>query len=408
MKAASGFLSAASAVALSAALAMPSAFVLQLASVSVAQAATVSSIEVRGNQRVDAETIRGYITIKPGQSFSSIDVDESVKRLFGTGLFSDVSVNQVGGTLVVQVSEYQVVNQVLFQGNKKIKDAQLSLTVQMKPRGTFSPDQLEADAEAIRAAYARIGRDDATVTPQVIDLGENRVNVAFTINEGGRTKIAAINFVGNEAFGDRRLSDVIATKESTVLSFVLRDDIYDEDRLRADEEALRQFYFNRGYADFQVVSAFGELDEATNEYTVTITVEEGEKYTFSDISVDSTLPEVPGETLLPLVETHAGEVYNAKNIEDFDHQAHRASGRPGLCLRAGHPARRPQLREPHHLGRLHDRPGRQDLCRAHRNTRQHPHARLRHPPRVRRQRRRRLQPGSDPAREETAGTSWFL
>ena len=126
MKAASGFLSAASAVALSAALAMPSAFVLQLASVSVAQAATVSSIEVRGNQRVDAETIRNYLTIKPGQSFSSIDIDESVKRLFGTGLFSDVSVNQVGGTLVVQVSEYQVVNQVLFQGNKKIKDAQLT------------------------------------------------------------------------------------------------------------------------------------------------------------------------------------------------------------------------------------------------------------------------------------------
>jgi outer membrane protein insertion porin family len=316
MKAASGFLSAASAVALSAALAMPSAFVLQLASVSVAQAAVVSSIDVRGNQRVDAETIRGYITIKPGQNFSSLDIDESVKRLFGTGLFSDVSVNQVGGTLVVQVSEYQVVNQVLFQGNKKIKDAQLSSTAQLKPRGTFSPDQMEADAEAIRQAYSRIGRDDATVTAKTVDLGENRVNVVFEINEGDRTKIAAINFVGNEAFGDRRLSDVIATKESTILSFVLRDDIYDEDRLRADEEALRRFYFNRGYADFQVVSAFGELDEATNEYTVTITVEEGEKYTFSEISVDSTLPDVPGESLMPLIETQAGDVYNAKDIED--------------------------------------------------------------------------------------------
>src|SRR5690348_550719 len=163
MKAASGFLSAASAVALSAALAMPSAFVLQLASVSVAQAAVVSSIDVRGNQRVNAEIIRSYITIKPGQNFSSDDIDESVKRLFGTGLFSDVSVNQVGGTLVVQVSENQVVNQVLFQGNKKIKDAQLTNAVQLKSRGTFSTDQMEADAEAIRQAYARIGRDDATV-----------------------------------------------------------------------------------------------------------------------------------------------------------------------------------------------------------------------------------------------------
>src|SRR5690606_22243922 len=150
--------------------------------------------------------IRDYLTIKPGVSFSPADIDESVKRLFGTGLFSDVRINQVGGTLVVQVSEYQVVNQVLFQGNRKLKDAQLAAAVQMKPRGTFAPDQLEADAEAIRAAYARIGRDDAVVTPRTIDLGENRVNVVYDINEGGRTKIRAINFIGNEAFSDRRLS----------------------------------------------------------------------------------------------------------------------------------------------------------------------------------------------------------
>jgi outer membrane protein insertion porin family len=316
MKAASGFFGAASAVALSAALAVPSAFVVQLASVSVAQAAVVSSIEVRGNQRVDAQTVRDYLTIKPGQNFSTLDIDESVKRLFGTGLFSDVSVNQVGGTLVVQVSEYQIVNQVLFQGNKKIKDTQLNVTTQLKSRGTFSPDQMNADVEAIRAAYSRIGRDDATVSARTIDLGDNRVNVVYEINEGGRTKIKAINFVGNEAFSARRLSDVIATKESTLLSFVLRDDIYAEDRLRADEEALRRFYFNRGYADFQVISAFGELDEATNEYTVTFTIDEGQRYTFSDISVDSTLPEVPGESLMPLVETRTGDVYSAKDIED--------------------------------------------------------------------------------------------
>jgi len=316
MKAASRFLGAVYAVALSAALAVPGAVALQLISVSVAQAAVVSSIEVRGNQRVEAQTIRDYVTIKPGKAFSTADIDESVKRLFGTGLFSDVSVNQVGGTLVVQVSEYQIVNQVIFQGNKKIKDTQLTATAQLKPRGAFSPDQMEQDAEAIRQAYARIGRDDATVSARTIDLGENRVNVVFEINEGGRTKIKSIDFVGNEAFSDRRLADVIATKKSSLLSFVMRDDLYDEDRLKADEEQLRRFYFNRGYADFQVVSAFGELDEATNEYSITITVEEGQRYTFSEISVDSTLPDVPGESLLPLVQTHPGDVYNAKNIED--------------------------------------------------------------------------------------------
>src|SRR5690606_9242795 len=160
----------------------------------------------------------------------------------------------------VQVSELQVVNQVLFQGNKKIKDAQLSNAVQLKPRGAFSTAAMEADAEAIREAYRRIGRNDATVNARTMDLGENRVDVVFEVAEGDRTKIADVNFVGNNAFGDRRLSDVITTKKSTILSLLTRDDIYDEQRLRADEEALRRFYYNRGYADFRVVSAFGELD----------------------------------------------------------------------------------------------------------------------------------------------------
>jgi len=316
MKAVCKFLSAASAIALSASIVVPTTVVVQLAGISAADAAVVSRIEVRGNQRVDAETIRSYVGISPGESFSGVDIDEAVKQLFATGLFSDVRVNQVGSTLVVEVSEYSVVNQVLFQGNKKIKDAELSQAVQLKPRGTFSQAQMEADAEAIRAAYKRVGRDDASVTTQVMDLGDNRVNVVFDIKEGDRTKIAAINFIGNSAFGDRRLADVIATKRSTILSFLLRDDIYDEDRLRADEEALRRFYYNRGYADFRVVSAFGELDEANNQYTVSITVEEGSRYTFGDIVIESSIPDVTSESLAPLLKTRQGNVYSAKAVED--------------------------------------------------------------------------------------------
>ncbi|MDH4984549.1 outer membrane protein assembly factor BamA [Aminobacter anthyllidis] len=316
MKAASKFASAASAVALSAALAIPGAVAVQFVAVSAAQAAVVNRVEVRGNQRVDADTVRNYITIKPGKSFSNTDIDDAVKALFGSGLFSDVRINQVGSTLVVQVSEYQVVNNVLFQGNKKLKDAALGGAVQLKPRGAFSQATMESDAQAIKDAYKRVGRDDVTVGTKVMDLGENRVNVVFEINEGGRTKIAAINFVGNDAYGDRRLADIISTKRSSFLSFMLRDDIYDEDRLRADEEALRRFYFNHGYADFQVVSAFGELDEATNQYTITITVDEGQRYTFGDVTVESSIPEVDGASLQRLVETRKGDVYNAKDVED--------------------------------------------------------------------------------------------
>ena len=316
MKATKNFKGAVSAVALSAGLALQGAVAIQLAALTEAHAAVVSRIEVRGNQRVDAETVRSYIGIAPGRSFSNDDVDEAVKKLFATGLFSDVRVNQVGSTLVVQVSELSVVNQVLFQGNKKIKDVALAGQVQLKPRGAFSTATMEADAETIRQAYARIGRDDATVNPQVVDLGDNRVNVVFQINEGARTKIAAINFVGNSAFRDGRLADVISTRRSTVLSLLTRDDIYDEDRLRADEEALRRFYYNRGYADFQVLSAVGDLNAETNAYTVTITVEEGERYTFGDISVESTIPGVENNAFNALLETHAGDVYSAKEVED--------------------------------------------------------------------------------------------
>ncbi|MER9167391.1 outer membrane protein assembly factor BamA [Mesorhizobium australicum] len=316
MKAASKFLNAASAAALSAALVVPGALAVQFVATSAAEAAVVSRVEVSGNQRVDADTIRNYITIKPGKAFSSSDVDSAVKALFGTGLFSDVQINQVGSTLVVKVSEYKVVNQVLFQGNKKLKDNALQAAVQLKPRGTFSQATLDSDVEAVKAAYRRIGRDDAGVTTQIMELGDNRVNVVFHVTEGDRTQIAAINFVGNSAYSSRRLSDVINTKRSSWVSFILRDDVYDEDKLRADQELLRRFYYNHGYADFQVVSAVGELDNATNKYTVTITVQEGERYDFGDISVESTIPEVDSKSLESVVETRKGDVYNAKNVED--------------------------------------------------------------------------------------------
>ncbi|RWN47233.1 MAG: outer membrane protein assembly factor BamA [Mesorhizobium sp.] len=316
MKAASKFLSAASAVTLSAAMVVPGALAVQFVATSAAEAAVVSRVEVSGNQRIDAETIRNYITIKPGKAFSSSDIDGAVKALFGTGLFSDVQINQVGSTLVVKVAEYQVVNQVLFQNNKKLKDNALAAAVQLKPRGTFSQATLDADVESVKAAYRRIGRDDVTVTTQVMQLGDNRVNVVFNIVEGDRTQIAAVNFVGNSAYSSRRLADIINTKRSSWLSFVLRDDVYDDDKLRADEELLRRFYYNHGYADFQVVSAVGELDSATNKYTVTITVQEGDRYTFGDVSVESSIPEVDGKSLESVIETHKGNVYNAKNVED--------------------------------------------------------------------------------------------
>jgi len=316
MKAGSNLLNAVSAVALTAGIVVTGVSAVTLAGVTVAEAAVISRIDVRGNSRVDASTVRGNLTISPGASFSNNDIDESVKRLFATGLFSDVQISVSGSTLIVTVSENQIINQVVFNGNKKIKDAALSRAVQSRQLGAYNDLILQADVQAIRDAYAAVGRSDASVTTRLVPVDGGRVNIAFEINEGDRTKISSINFVGNQAFGDGRLADVITTKKSGLLSFLNRKDVYDEDKLRADEELLRRFYYNRGYADFRVISSFAELDESNNEYVVTVTVEEGERYVFGDVSVESTVPGIDADALKKLIETRSGSVYSAKDVED--------------------------------------------------------------------------------------------
>lgn len=315
MKAGSRFLNAVSAVALSAGVVSSGAGVLVLGSAVVAHAAVIQRIEVRGAQRVGVEAVRSNITIEPGKSFSNTDIDESVKRLYATGFFSDVRISVSGGSLVVSVSENQLVNQVVFNGNRKIKDDKLVGVVQTQPLGPYSDTLISADIERIREAYRAIGRSDIEVTTQVVPVAEGRVNLAFVINEGDRTKISQINFVGNQAYGDGRLAAVLNTKKSSPLSFLTRKDVYNEDKLRADEEALRQFYYNHGYADFRVISSDVTMNEETNEYVITITVDEGERYKFGNVAVESTVEGVDGNELNTLLETRAGSTYSARDVQ---------------------------------------------------------------------------------------------
>ncbi|MBW8318937.1 MAG: outer membrane protein assembly factor BamA [Rhizobium sp.] len=315
MKAGSRFLNAVSAIALSAGVVSSGAGMAVLASAAVAEAAVIQRIDVRGAQRVGVDAVRSNITIRPGQSFSNVDIDESVKRLYATGFFSDVRISVSGGTLVVNVSENQLVNQVVFNGNRKIKDDKLRGFVQTQPMGPYSESLISADIERIKEAYAGIGRSDVEVTTQVVPVAEGRVNLAFVVNEGERTKIDKINFVGNNAYGDGRLSALIQTKRSNMLSFLTRKDVYNEDKLRADEEALRQFYYNHGYADFRVISSDVTLDDTGNEYAITITVDEGERYKFGNIAVESTVEGIDGAELERLVETRAGNTYSARDVQ---------------------------------------------------------------------------------------------
>ncbi|MUO77742.1 outer membrane protein assembly factor BamA [Agrobacterium vitis] len=315
MKAGSKFLNAVSAIALSAGVVSLSAGLAVVASASVANAALIQRIDVRGATRVGTEAVRSNLTIQPGKAFSNSDIDDSVKRLYATGYFSDVKISVSGSALVVTVNENQLVNQVVFNGNRKIKDDKLSTVVQTQPLGPYSQELIQADIARIKQAYAAIGRSEVEVTTQTAPVGPGRVNLAFIVNEGDRTKIAAINFVGNHAYGDSRLAAVITTKKSNPLSFLTRKDVYNDDKLKADEEALRQFYYNHGYADFRITSSDAALNEQTNEYTVNITVDEGQRYKFSDINVESSVEGVDPTELKGLVTTSPGGVYSAREIQ---------------------------------------------------------------------------------------------
>ena len=282
---------------------------------STADAAVVSQVEVQGNQRVDADTIRAYLSIQPGQNFSSADEDASLKALFETGLFADVSLDVRGSTLVVIVVENPVINEVAFEGNKKFKDEQLASTVQSQPRGVFTRAKVQGDVSRILELYRRSARLQASVTPQTIELSNNRVNLVFVVTEGPKTGISGITFVGNQAFGDARLRTVIQTRRSSWLSFIRGGDVYNPDQLSADEEKLRRYYLDRGFADFQVISSVADLDRERNTFFLSFTVEEGPRYRFGAINVDSSIPGVDPEVLLDEVWTDEGDVFSSAKIE---------------------------------------------------------------------------------------------
>jgi len=312
----SRLLAAGSALSLAFAVSAPVVSVALLSSVSSAQAAVAGSIEIRGNKTVDAQVIRDNLGLRPGQNYSPADLDAATRRVMKLGIFSNVSIRPAGNTLVVSVSEYRVVNKVLLKGSKAIKAADLERVLSLKPREAFDAAKLAADEQTIREAYASVGRRGITVSGTTEDAGQGRVNVIFDIKEGKRSKIGNIVFVGNKAFGNRRLSDVLVTKRSNMFSWLTKGDVYNDDRLNADEEALRRFYYNRGYADFHIVSSKADFDPKTNKYTLTFVLDEGALYHFGDINIESSVPGVNTKSMARTLSTKKGDTYNAAKIED--------------------------------------------------------------------------------------------
>jgi outer membrane protein insertion porin family len=280
-----------------------------------AAAQVVDRIEVSGNQRVEDGTVRSYIPIAPGTFVTDADVDRALKALFSTGLFSDVSLRREGTTLVVTVDENPVINQLAFEGNGIIKTELLEAEVQLRPRIVFTRARVQDDVQRLLQVYRRSGRFAATVEPKVIQLNQNRVDLVFEVNEGPMTRIRRIDFIGNQAFSDRKLQGEIATKESRFYRFLTSNDTYDPDRISFDREILRRFYLREGYADIRVVSVNADLSPDRDGFFMTIAMEEGARFRVGDVSVDSTVRDLTPAQLTGVVQIESGDVYNADKIE---------------------------------------------------------------------------------------------
>lgn len=281
-----------------------------------AQAVVIRDIRVEGNRRVEPETVRSYLQFGPGDRYDPIRVDESLKALFATGLFSDVRIRRRGGTVIVVVVENPIINRVAFEGNSEVNDDTLKGEVQLKPRSVFTRARVQSDVQRILDVYRQQGRFAARVDPKIIRLAHNRVDLVFEIQEGPKTTVRNISFVGNEAFTDAQLREIITTTKTGLLSFLKPTNIYDPDRLNLDRELLRQYYLINGYADARILSAVADLDRAGRGFFITFTIEEGEQYRFGAIDIETTLPEIDPEALRRRVTTKPGKVYNARKVDE--------------------------------------------------------------------------------------------
>jgi outer membrane protein insertion porin family len=283
---------------------------------SILQGGTIEAIRIDGTQRIDPQTVRSYMTVDPGDRFDPLALDNSLKQIFATGLFADVTLRREGNTLVVDVVENPIINRIAFEGNDALDDEELESEIELRPRVVYTRTRVQNDVQRILDLYRRNGRFAARVEPKIIELPQNRVDLVFEINEGDVTGIKSVNFIGNREFSDGTLRGEISTSESAWYRFLSSSDTYDPDRLNFDRELLRRFYLSEGYADFRVVSVVAELDEDRSGFIVTFTVEEGPRYRFGTVDLTTTLRDLDVEALRGDLEAESGDWYDATAVED--------------------------------------------------------------------------------------------
>lgn len=283
----------------------------------LAQTSVVREIIIEGAQRVEPDTVKSYLLIREGDTFDNRRLDRSLKSLFATGLFADVSVNRAGDTLVVKVLENPVINRIAFEGNDKVVDEDLEAEVTLRPRVIYTRTKVQNDVKRILTLYRRKGRFAVSVDPKLIQLPQNRIDLIYEISEGSLTQVESIRFVGNKTYADRRLREIIRTRESDWWRFLSKDDSYDPDRITFDRELLRRFYLSDGFADFRVTSALAELTPDREDFFITFTVDEGTRYKFGKLDVDARLRGLDKEQLADIIEVEEGDWYDITAVDEI-------------------------------------------------------------------------------------------
>lgn len=276
---------------------------------------TIASIHVQGNQRIEEGTIKSYMLVSPGDAFDPDRLDRSLKALYATGLFSDVNFQRDGNTLVVKVAENPIVNRIAFEGNHKLTDDQLRPEVQLRARSVFTPALAQADRQRILDLYAKRAHFAAHVEPKIIKLDQNRVDVVYEIADGPSTLISRITFIGNHAYSEDRLREIVDSREEAFYRFLSSSDNYDPERVNYDKELLRRFYLKSGFVDVNITNANAELAADRSAFFLTYTIDEGERYRIGKITINSKLKNVSDKDTLPLVDLDTGDFYDGDAVE---------------------------------------------------------------------------------------------
>ncbi|HET8750574.1 MAG TPA: outer membrane protein assembly factor BamA, partial [Sphingomicrobium sp.] len=301
---------------------------------------TIHSVTVRGNQRLEPSTIRAYANLNPGQTYTRETLDQAIKDLYATQLFADATISGTEtGDLVINVRENPVINRIILEGNKRLKNDKIMPEIKLAPRQIFTRSAVRSDVDRILELYRRQGRFAARVDPKIVQLDQNRVDVIFEIYEGDLAKVRAINILGNKEFSDKRLRKEMFTREAGgLLGFLKSNDTYDPDRLAADQQKLRAFYLTQGYADFRVVSALAELTPDRRDFVITYVVDEGPRYHFGTVEADSALRDFPNAEVLKIAKIKPGSWFNAKEVEDSITDLNEAAGNLGYAFADINPA----------------------------------------------------------------------